>query len=161
MLTVMKLFVLILMFVGRNGLRSLNEPEMPVRSGIGVVVDATSMPMQCRCARTAHPWKTVARAATDRFVALSRLRPFVEKRTMRCRDTTASTTRTYTGPWCANGPAAGNRPQRTSVRPMTARTTLWALCTAIPIQALRYRFVGYARMNVSSSVAGITHGMWR
>jgi hypothetical protein len=32
-------------------------------------------------------------------------------------------------------------------------TTLWALCTAIPIQALRYRFDGYARMKVSSRAA--------
>ncbi len=40
-------------------------------------------------------------------------------------------------------------------------TTLWALCTAIPIQALRYRFDGYATMNVSSSVAGMTYGTCR
>jgi hypothetical protein len=30
----------------------------------------------------------------------------------------------------------------------------------IPIQALRYRFEGYARMKVSSSVVGMAHGMW-
>ena len=34
------------------------------------------------------------------------------------------------------------------------KNTVWALCTAIPIQALRYRFVGYARGNKSRSVAG-------
>lgn len=33
-------------------------------------------------------------------------------------------------------------PQTTSVKMNIARNTLWALCTAIPIQALRYRFVG-------------------
>src|SRR5262249_36619882 len=32
--------------------------------------------------------------------------------------------------------------QATSVSRRSARNTLWALCTAIPIQALRYRFVG-------------------
>ena len=32
--------------------------------------------------------------------------------------------------------------QTTSVRMSIPRNTLWALCTAIPIQALRYRFVG-------------------
>jgi hypothetical protein len=51
--------------------------------------------------------------------------------------------------------------QMTSVRMRIARTTLWALCTAIPIHALWYRFVGYARKNVSSSVAGIPHGTCR
>jgi hypothetical protein len=55
-LTVMKLFVLMVMSVGRNGLGSLNKPEMPVRTEVGMVVDAASMPMQCRCVRTAHPW---------------------------------------------------------------------------------------------------------
>ena len=39
--------------------------------------------------------------------------------------------------------------------------TRCGLCTAIPIQALRYRFVGYERTNVSSSVADIAQGMWR
>jgi len=34
------------------------------------------------------------------------------------------------------------RSHTTSVRRRIARNTLWALCTAIPIQALRYRFVG-------------------
>jgi len=57
--------------------------------------------------------------------------------------------------------APGDASQTTRVRTRIAMTTLWALCTAIPIQALRYRLVGYARMNVSSSVAGIAHGMWR
>ena len=40
-------------------------------------------------------------------------------------------------------------------------TMLCALCTAIPIQALRYRFDGYARMTESSSVVGMAHGMCR
>jgi hypothetical protein len=51
--------------------------------------------------------------------------------------------------------------QTTSVRRRIARNTLWALCTAIPIQALRYRFVGYAVVNISSSVPGIAHGTCR
>ena len=51
--------------------------------------------------------------------------------------------------------------QTTSVRMRIPRNTLWALCTAIPIQALRYRFVGYAVVNISSSVPGIAHGTCR
>jgi hypothetical protein len=51
--------------------------------------------------------------------------------------------------------------QMTSVRRRIARNTLWALCTAIPIQALRYRFVGYAVVNISRSVPGIAHGTCR
>ena len=35
------------------------------------------------------------------------------------------------------------------------------LCTAIPIQALRYRFAGYEVVNVSRSVPGIAHGTCR
>jgi predicted 3-demethylubiquinone-9 3-methyltransferase (glyoxalase superfamily) len=42
----------------------------------------------------------------------------------------------------------------TSVSTRTAMTTLWALCTAIPIQALRYRFDGYARMKAGPAPAG-------
>src|SRR5919197_6169399 len=53
------------------------------------------------------------------------------------------------------------RAQSTSARTMAMIVTLWALCTAIPIQALRYRFDGYARMNVSRSAVGIAHGMCR
>jgi DNA-binding NarL/FixJ family response regulator len=37
---------------------------------------------------------------------------------------------------------------------MAVMTTLWALCTAIPSQALRLRFDGYARMNVSRNAVG-------
>src|SRR6187431_1310757 len=51
--------------------------------------------------------------------------------------------------------------QRTSVRIRIARNTLWALCTAIPIHALRYRLVGYAVVNISRSVPGIAHGTCR
>jgi hypothetical protein len=51
--------------------------------------------------------------------------------------------------------------QMTSVRMRIARNTLCALCTAIPIQALRYRFVGYAVVNISRSVPGIAHGTCR
>jgi hypothetical protein len=51
--------------------------------------------------------------------------------------------------------------QTTSVKMRIPRNTLWALCTAIPIQALRYRFVGYAVVNISSSVPGIAHGTCR
>ena len=51
--------------------------------------------------------------------------------------------------------------QTTNVRMRIARNTLWALCTAIPIQALRYRFVGYAMANISRSVPGIAHGTCR
>ena len=49
----------------------------------------------------------------------------------------------------------------TSVKMRIPRNTLWALCTAIPIQALRYRFVGYAVVNISRSVPGIAHGTCR
>ena len=52
-------------------------------------------------------------------------------------------------------------PQTTSVKMNIARNTLWALCTAIPIQALRYRFVGYEIVNMSRSVPGIAHGTCR
>jgi hypothetical protein len=48
-----------------------------------------------------------------------------------------------------------DRGQTTRVKMRIARNTLWALCTAIPIQALRYRFVGDAMANISRSVPGI------
>ena len=48
--------VLMLMLVWLKRLRSLNKPEMPVRTRVWVVVDTVSVPMQCRCARTAHAW---------------------------------------------------------------------------------------------------------
>jgi hypothetical protein len=40
-------------------------------------------------------------------------------------------------------------------------TTLCALWTAIPIHALRYRFVGYARTTASASGERKTHGSCR
>jgi hypothetical protein len=46
--------VLMLMLVLLNRLRSLNKPEMPVRTRVGVVVDTLSVPMQCRCAGATH-----------------------------------------------------------------------------------------------------------
>jgi len=51
--------------------------------------------------------------------------------------------------------------RRTLASTTKAMTTLWTLCTMMPIQALRYRFVGYDRISASSSVDRITHGVWR
>ena len=54
MLTVIVMLVLMLMRVRFNRLRSLNKAEMPMRTGVGMIVDTTSVAMQCRRARTAH-----------------------------------------------------------------------------------------------------------
>jgi hypothetical protein len=53
-LVVMVMPVLIVVGATLNRLRALNEPEMPVRASVGVLVDLASVPMQSRCARTVH-----------------------------------------------------------------------------------------------------------
>jgi hypothetical protein len=55
-----RVFALMVMLVprvvgaGLDRLRALNQPEMPVGSSVGVLVDTASVAMQSRCARTAH-----------------------------------------------------------------------------------------------------------
>jgi hypothetical protein len=97
-------------------------------------------------------------AATEFFVELGlELRPLVPgSRPLRCAKPCEP--ERLTGLWTLGDRCVA---QTTSVRRRIARNTLWALCTAIPIQALRYRFVGYAVVNISSSVPGIAHGTCR
>lgn len=51
---VMVMLVLMAVDAGLDRLRALKEPEMPVRTSVRVLVETASVPMQCRCARTAH-----------------------------------------------------------------------------------------------------------
>ena len=45
---------------------------------------------------------------------------------------------------------------------MMMKKTVWVLCTAMPINALRYRRDSPASAKVSTRmVCGITHGSWR
>jgi hypothetical protein len=53
-LTVVMMLVLMLMLARLERLGSLNEPEMPVRKGVVVVVNTASVPMRCRRAGAAH-----------------------------------------------------------------------------------------------------------
>jgi hypothetical protein len=53
-LAVMVMIVLVVIGADLDRLRALNEPEMPVRTSVGVLVDTASVPMHWRCTRTAH-----------------------------------------------------------------------------------------------------------
>jgi hypothetical protein len=46
----------VLMVVGAvfDRLGALDEAEMPVRTSVRVLVETAFVPMECRCARTAH-----------------------------------------------------------------------------------------------------------
>jgi len=59
-LAVMVMPVLMVVGATLDRLRALNEPEMPVRASVGVLVDSASVAMQCRCPRTGHGADTVA-----------------------------------------------------------------------------------------------------
>jgi hypothetical protein len=54
MLAVMVMLVLMVVDAGFDRLRALNEPEMPVRTSVRMLVETASVPMECRCTRTAH-----------------------------------------------------------------------------------------------------------
>jgi hypothetical protein len=49
-LSVTAMLVLVVIHAALDRLRALNEPEMPVRTSVGVLVDTASVAMQCRCA---------------------------------------------------------------------------------------------------------------
>jgi hypothetical protein len=53
-LAVMVMLVLMVVDAGLDNLRALNEPEMPVRTSVGVQMDAASVAMKSRRARTDH-----------------------------------------------------------------------------------------------------------
>jgi hypothetical protein len=53
-LAVMVMLVLMVVDAGLDNLRGLNEPEMPVRTSVGVQMDAASVAMKSRRARTDH-----------------------------------------------------------------------------------------------------------